>query len=115
MGVELPCGNGLLALWTSLVVFVLLAFAEQVVVEIAYFYGLVALLTEVYHWTRGVKVFVSEVVVLKSFVELLTVIAEVLRILGLFLRIGLWFCTDLPGRTFLDDYFLDDSSILLYL
>jgi hypothetical protein len=32
VGVELPCWNGLLALGTSLIVFVLLALAEQVVI-----------------------------------------------------------------------------------
>lgn len=49
--VVFPCGYGLLALWTAFVVFVLLALTEQVVGKITYLYGLIAFLTEVYHWT----------------------------------------------------------------
>lgn len=58
--------------------------------------------------------FVSEVVILKSLVELLAVVAEILGILGLLLRFCLWLSTNFLGWTFLDDYFLDDSSILFY-
>lgn len=58
---------------------------------------------------------ISEVVVLKSFVELPAVVAKILRVLGLLFRLCLWFSIRFLDRPFLDHYFLDDSTILFYL
>lgn len=91
MSIEFPGGYGLLALGAALVILMLLALTQQMVIEICDLDCLVTLLAEVDHWAGGVKMFVSEIVVLKSFIELFAVITIVFWILGLFLSLSFRF------------------------
>ena len=85
MGGVLSTGDRFLAFGAAFVELVLFTFSEEVVVEVGYFHGLLALLAERYHRTGRVKMLVPVVVILEALVEGFAVVAVVLRILGLLL------------------------------